>query len=395
MEGVATEEGGSSTDSGLNTGEAQPTPNSALLRLSQVESTNWAADFHPKMKHVDDITQEFRHHWRLLSQTWSITHWRALVVGSLAFIIGVFSQDTFTGGDPFIAGLDGIRSLDGFGFFQLLLSLILWIWFILQLWRLYPVLQGHAVNLMVAWMAGMVGMILFHASSPQFPLEIGTGDMLGGLVCLAVMLFFVYNVSRAVTETRDDHVQVKHFSEDPREMEAQLREHSLKAWTAIVAIWLFFVLLNTWSGAHFIADRHAEKLSLLIIHAITGIIIIAGMMHILWFPQLMLGTGTTKVISKRAREASADSQGEWDLPQKPATVKPVSGICPECRKASPIRRSESGEALVPCPREDCEGEGSPKGDCNRCKSAITSRWTCESCGVNSPVLDHLPDKEAW
>ena len=190
-----------------------------LLKLSNIERTDLATDFHPAMSHVDDITQEIKFHFALIRDTWTMNHIRTLIIGILAFLIGSISEDIVTGGNPFTSGPAGVRELGGFGFFQVALSIALWFWFIIELWKLFPIMKGHSINLLVTWGAGMVGMILFHIPNSDFPLAVSFGDLLGGLVGVAAMIFFSFIVKMAVSETRDEHVRVRHFSEDPREIE--------------------------------------------------------------------------------------------------------------------------------------------------------------------------------
>lgn len=391
------------------------------VKLSHIERTDLAADFHPAMSHVDDLAQEIKFHFALVRDTWTMNHVRALTIGILAFLIGSISEDIISGGNTFVSGPEGVRGLGGFGFFQVLVSIALWIWFVIELWKLFPIMKGHSINLLVTWGAGMLGMILFHIPNPNFPLNIVFGDLLGGLVGIAAMIFFSFIVKMAVTETRDEHVRVRHFTEDPREIATQMREHSLKAWAGSFILWFIFVLVNTWAGVHFIAERHADRYLSLAIHLISGVYLIAATMHILWFPQMMLGAGTTKVLSHRARtsrtnESEASSgdtnrqeiQGELNPQVEPkaekddsknqtfsSSNKAASGFCPECKSASAIHRMEGGDAFVPCPNDECDGGGSPLSNCPRCKTSLPARYSCPTCSINAPVADFLPNVEAW
>jgi hypothetical protein len=374
-----------------------------ILKLSNIERTDLATDFHPAMSHVDDITQEIKFHFALIRDTWTMNHIRTLIIGILAFLIGSISEDIVTGGNPFTSGTEGVRELGGFGFFQVTLSIALWFWFVIELWKLFPIMKGHSINLLVTWGAGMVGMILFHIPNTDFPLAVSFGDLLGGLVGVAAMIFFSFIVKMAVTETRDEHVRIRHFSEDPREIEAQMREHSLKAWAGSFIIWFFLILINTWAGVHFVAERHAERNLVLVLHLITGVYLIAATMHVLWYPQMMLGTGTTKVLSNRAREShryDSDIEDSSNLNSNEASTNEkegnmIAGYCPECNAPSPIHRMADGEPFVPCPNEVCSGGGNPLANCPQCKTELPARLTCTSCSINAPVADFLPNVEAW
>ena len=141
-------------------GSADVVEKGKLPRLSEIEKSGWAEELHPSMAGIDDLQQEFVYHWKLLRETWSVLHYRALIVGILAFWVGSLSSDLLSGGDPFISGLPGIRNVDGLSFFQILLSMALWFWFIVQIWNLFPIMKGHTMNMLCAWLAGMISMIL-------------------------------------------------------------------------------------------------------------------------------------------------------------------------------------------------------------------------------------------
>ena len=370
----------------------------SLPQLSSIEKGNWGENLHPRLSIIDDIIQEVKYHWKLVRETWSMLHVRALVVGGLAFIVGSISTEIIGGGDPFISGIEGIRTIDGISFFQLILSLALWVWFIMQIWNLFPIMKGHAMNLISAWLAGTISMILFHATAPNFPMGFVIGDMLGGIVGIFVMIFLSFIVGRAVIETRDDHVKIRHASDDQRKIDHSMSEHSLGAWGFSLGLWMFVIVINSWSGAHFVADRHAEKYFFLILHILTGPIAIAGLLHLLWFPQIMLGVGEeTRVLSSRARMSRTNPDKSAPVSTKTGEVKTsnTEGKCPECKKPSPIFRHVDGEAHAPCPKDGCEGSGAPNSQCELCKTTISSRWTCSSCGVNAPLVDYLPDGDAW
>ena len=393
-------------------GSAGVDENGKLPKLSDIEKSQWAEELHPSMAGIDDLQQELVYHWRLLRETWTVLHYRALIVGILAFWVGSLNTDLLSGGDPFVTGLEGIRSSDGLSFFQMLLSMVLWVWFVVQIWSLFPIMKGHTMNLLSAWLAGMISMILFHVTSPSFPFEFIIGEMLGGLVGVFVMVFLAFIVGRAVLETRDEHVNIRHFSEDARKLEEAVAEHSLNAWAVSLGVWLALVLVNTWSGVHFVADRLADDESLLVIHLITGPLVVLGLMHIIWFPQLMLGVGDTKVLSKRARltssnvatksEESPGTSSKGTIEETPQLAdnkdydpENAVGECPECKKPAPIFRHGEGEPGAPCPKDNCQGSGAPNSHCSLCKTIISSRWTCDNCGVNAPLVDYLPDGDAW
>ena len=365
-----------------------------LLRLSQVEPRFKAVEFHPRLQIVDDVQQEVIFHMRLLRMTWTVVHVRTLIIGLTAFLLGVLSPETWGGGDATIGGMQGIREVDGSGFFLMVCSLGLWIWFMFEIWNLFPVMKGHSVSLMFAWISVMMGMILFHTEAPNFPFELGDGGLLGGIVTFLVMVFVIYIFWKAVQETRDQHVEEVHADPDPRKMEEAMSEHSLAGWTFILLVWGAAITLSSWSGVHYVADRKLTMPALLIIHLILGCVAVYGVMHLRWFPQLLLVAGTTKALSRRARVAIADVGAQ--KADKPVTkVLKNEGKCTECGANVPINRSDEGEPVIDCLKEGCEGKGLANGKCNLCKARIPTRHTCSECGINAPVMDYLEDSEAW
>ena len=146
------------------------------------------------------------------------------------------------------------------------------------------------------------------------------------------------------------------------------------------------MLLNGWAGAHFIADRVVEDYAVYSIHLITGIVLIYLLMHILWFPQRMLGE-SAKIKTMAAFAADADLLD--------GIIIEKEGHCPSCDSINPISRSPDGQPLIDCPTEDCNQRGIPNQICEGCDKKYPSRHTCIECGVNSPVVDYLTDSEAW
>ncbi|MCS5537959.1 MAG: hypothetical protein NZ770_07625, partial [Candidatus Poseidoniaceae archaeon] len=109
---------------------------------------------------------------------------------------------------------------------------------------------------------------------------------------------------------------------------------------------------------------------------------------------LMLGAGTTKVLSRRAREAIADIEAQ-KAGKNIQKEEKGEGKCPECGANVPIKRSDEGEPVIDCKKEGCEGKGPANGKCNLCKARILTRHTCGECGINAPIMDYLGDSEAW
>lgn len=356
------------------------------FRLGDIKLNKHLADLHPSLERIDLLRQEWKFQYRLLWLEWNMAHWMALVTGALAFILGAVSGEIISGGDAKIVGIEGMSSVSGFSYFQIILSIVLWIWFIVQCSMIFPIMRGHLLNMIIVWASLMAAQMLFHVSAPDFPLDVELGDMLGGIILMAIAVFFTYFFWKAVTETRDLHVQEHHVHSDVRLMEIAMREHSLQGWTVLLGGWIILMVINSWSGAHFIADRYADRTASLIIHIITGILSVGGLMHILWFPQRMLGTEAT-VQTKAAFRSDIESDATNDLS--------MHGSCSSCGSEVDVKRSTSGDILISCPQEDCQGEGIADDKCGECEQKLPSRISCPSCGLNAPVIDFLPDSEAW
>jgi hypothetical protein len=360
--------------------------NAMAFRLVDIKLNKHLTDLHPSLARIDLLRQEWKFQYRLLWLEWNMTHWMAFITGAFAFIIGAVSGEVLSGGDAKVVGMEGMSSISGFDYFQILLSIVLWIWFIVQCSLIFPIMRGHLLNMIIVWVSLMAAQMLFHVSAPDFPLEIETGDMLGGIILVAIAVFFTYFFWKAVTETRDLHVQGHHVHSDVRLMEVAMREHSLQGWTVLLGGWIVLMIINSWSGAHFIADRYADRTGSLIVHLITGVLSVGGLMHILWFPQRMLGTEAT-VQTRAAFRSDTSNEEEKDIA--------LQGSCSSCGSDVDVKRSESGEITISCPQEDCQGKGISGDKCSECEKRLPSRIACPSCGLNAPVIDFLPDSEAW
>ena len=356
------------------------------FRLGDIKLNQHLSDVHPSLERIDILRREWKFQYRLLWLEWNLSHWMALATGAIAFILGAVSGEIISGGEPKSTGFAGMASITGFDYFQILLSVVLWVWFIVQCSILFPIMRGHLLNMMIVWASLMAAQMLFHVSAPDFPLEFEPGDMLGGIILVAISVFFTYFFWKAVSETRDLHVQEHHVHSDVRLMEIAMREHSLKGWTVLLGSWILLMVLNSWSGAHFIADRSAERTTILVIHVITGILSVGGLMHILWFPQRMLGADVT--VQTKAAFRSEIGEGETN-------EIAMQGSCSACGSDVNVRRNEAGEIIISCPEDDCQGYGKSGEKCSGCEKKMPSRTSCPSCGLNAPNIDFLPDAEAW
>jgi hypothetical protein len=228
--------------------------------------------------------------------------------------------------------------------------------------------------------------------SPRFPFDTDFQGVVWFAACAVVLLFIGYIFGQAVIQTRDVHVQTKHAHPDPRRMKAAMRDHSLVAWTAVLVAWGVLIALSSWFGAHYLAVRPPMPAGhglFKIGYYLFGAISLVTMMHLLWYPQMMLGDAGQRIQSDRAREVTRDLRGEVvEESRQP-------GKCPACGSATSISRLADGELEVSCAGEQCHGAGRPGERCPECAAVLPTRLSCENCGTSAPVVDHLPDDDAW
>ena len=342
----------------------------------------------PLAEAVNTVRKEWMFHWKLLKEEWTRTHYATIVIGLVALILGSVSTELWNGGDAKVSGVDGVLAIDGFQFFQLLISIICWGWFAYQAWMLFPVMRIHAISLLVMW-NGMVGaQIFFYRTNPSFPLGLNLANMMEGTLILLVVFFFLFFFWKAVVETRDLHVEVNHLHEDVRVMEEALAEHSLRGWTALLGCWVFLIIMSSWAGLRHVATYGDNSLGFLVLHLLTGLPAIPILIFVLWYPQRMLGNQAS-VRTRAAVDASLEMSGEAPVKQKSIAA------CPECHAPSPLSLNNTGELTHPCRSPGCGSSVVVGNACAACESPMPSRIACSSCGVNAPALDYMPDQEAW
>lgn len=367
------------------------------FRLTDMTLKFSFAELHPMLNTVglkiDNIRKELKFQSKLALLEWDSRHWITLALGFVAFLFGSISGEIFDGGNAKLSGIDGLTgAISGFAYFQMLVSLILWVWFAIQVWNLFPVMRSHAMTLLLMWNAMFFAQIMFHVDNSNFPLKIELSELMWGTLIVLVVLFLLSFFWKAVSETRDMHVETYHVHEDVRVMEAEMAEHSLAGWTLIFVTWLMLVIISTWSGAHYVSERIAiegDRNIFLILHLVSGVLILPTYFWVIWFPQRMLGDNTrvqTKA-SFAADEELSDSEDAILENKKPA--------CPECETEVNIERSSSGNISIQCPTQGCQTTGITGMPCSGCGEVIPTRFTCPGCEINAPALDFLPDTEAW
>ena len=366
------------------------------VRLSDVELPFKLEERNSRLAPLDSLIQEYTFHGKMISQQWGVTEAMIIGIGSLSIILGAWDLgigEIASGGDYNRWGLYGNEAgflhVNDFSLMLALLSIIAWIGFFALLWTRFPLMRENLVWLMIATLAVQLGFVVSHSSASDFPFGTTTGDWAGFAIGNLVLIFLaVIVVHRAVIETRDIHVEERHTHPDPRVVQKAWRDHSLKAWSLNLATWMVFLNVSSWAGAHAVSPRppiENDMTLYVVIYALFGIISMALLVHVLWYPQFMLGAAGDRIQSVRAREVA----GEF-VPKKASRSQ---GSCPICSADSVAVRNQDGSIQVPC--SNCEGNGAPGTACAECNTIIPARISCRECGSSTTVMSHFSRSEAW
>ena len=366
------------------------------VRLSDVELPFKLEERNSRLAPLDSVIQEYTFHGKMISQQWGVTEAMIIGIGSLSIILGAWDLgigEIASGGDYNRWGLYGDEAgflhVNDFSLMLALLSIIAWIGFFALLWTRYPLMRENLVWLMIATLAVQLGFVVSHSSASDFPFGTTTGDWAGFAIGNLVLIFLaVIVVHRAVIETRDIHVEERHTHPDPRVVQKAWRDHSLKAWSFNLATWMIFLNISSWAGAHAVSPRppiENDMTLYVVVYALFGIISMALLVHVLWYPQFMLGAAGDRIQSVRAREVA----GEF-VPKKASRSQ---GSCPICSADSVAVRNQDGSIQVPC--SNCEGNGAPGTACAECNTIIPARISCRECGSSTTVMSHFSRSEAW
>ena len=390
-EETADVEDGVLMDESAHEGEAMHTG----MRLSEIRLQQRLSLQQPLLLPLHMLKAELLFHYQKLRETWGREHLTTLGFGLFAFLLGSWDLgigEQRSGGDIWTVGVGGLNSVSTAAFALLLLSYACWVWYLFRLQRQFPVVRGFALWMFIGWVAMQVGSARAHAMSPRFPFDTDFQGVVWFAACAVVLLFIGYIFGQAVIQTRDVHVQTKHAHPDPRRMKAAMRDHSLVAWTAVLVAWGVLIALSSWFGAHYLAVRPPMPAGhglFKIGYYLFGAISLVTMMHLPWSPQMMLGDAGQRIQSGRVREVTRDLRGEVVEESRQA------GKCPACGSATSISRLADGELEVSCAGEQCHGAGRPGERCPECAAVLPTRLSCENCGTSAPVVDHLPDDDAW
>ena len=229
--------------------------------LNEVKFKNNLSDIHSIFSSIDELRRQIYFMSITLKNTWTKSEFITVGIGTLAIIIGAitFDGELQEGGDFLQVGISplgtGLSAVSAASFFQLILSMVFWVYFMYRLWNQYPVMRGQSVSLIIMWFSITLLTIGLHQGAPTFPLEVssdGITIIIGALIS-AIFLGFVF--SKAVLETRDLHVEEKHQNRDPRIMAESMYNHSLFGWVGILIIWSIIAFISSWAGAHYVAVR--------------------------------------------------------------------------------------------------------------------------------------------
>ena len=279
------------------------------FRLGDVEIKPWFIDLHPM---IPQIRNELVFQLRLFRLDWNTQYSVAVVSAIFAVFLGALNGDIFDGGNAKISGLEGLQVAGSTAYFQMVLSVVCWAWFLFSMLQLFPIMRTHTVTLLLIWGGLGIAQVYFHSNNKDFPLSFSLSDMMGGFLITLVCIFFLYFFIKAVRETRDLHVETHHIHEDVRVMEASMREHSLSGWMLVCLAWTAGAMLSAWTGAHYIAERTGSRTWALVLHLLFSVITIPLMVWTIWFPQKMLGT-ETRVRTKAAVTAEEDLMSKASL----------------------------------------------------------------------------------
>ena len=279
------------------------------FRLGDVEVKPWFIDLHPM---VPQIRNQLVFQLRLFRLDWNTQYTVAVVSAIFAVLLGSLNGDIFDGGNAKIAGLEGLQAAGSTAYFQMVLSVVCWAWFLFSMLQLFPIMRTHTVTLLLIWGGFGIAQVYFHSNNKDFPLSFSLSEMMGGFLITLVCIFFLYFFIKAVRETRDLHVETHHIHEDVRVMEASMREHSLSGWTLVCLTWTAGAMLSAWTGAHYIAERTGSRTWALVLHLVFSVITIPLMVWTIWFPQKMLGS-ETRVRTKAAVTAEEDLMSKANI----------------------------------------------------------------------------------
>ena len=170
------------------------------FRLNDVEIQPKFFDVHPL---IPQIRQELMFQWRLIRTDWNQQFTIAILSATLAVILESLNMDIFDGGNAKIGGLEGLQIAGSTAYFQMVVSLLVWGWFLFMLIQMFPIMRTHTITLLMIWAGLGIAQVFFHSTNKNFPLDLSLSDMMGGFLITLVCIFFLYFFIKAVRETRE------------------------------------------------------------------------------------------------------------------------------------------------------------------------------------------------
>jgi len=368
--------------------------NQEPIRLSEITLNYKFSEYNKRLDFLDKIAQESKFHLKMILKGWGAFEFSIFGVGVIAILLGAWDLgigELKSGGDYNRVGTEGMLFLEDLSLILSLLSIIAWIGFVIQLFIRFPIMRENLVYMIIGMIAIQIGYIYTYASNPNFPENLNIG-MLAPIILVNLIFAFlvIFVVHKAVSETRDVHVIERHAHPDPRVVEIAWKDHSLKLWSVGLGIWMLLVNLFSWSSSKSIALRPLSADTTVFdfpwLYLICSILSIFLLIHIIWYPQFMLGAAEDRIQSVRAREVSGEINYN--------NVNDVQGICPICKEETPAIQKSNGKITVPC-AYNCGGVGVPGSVCNECEMTLPTRFNCTNCNSNTTISSHFSRQDAW
>ena len=159
------------------------------FRLNDVKVEPKFFDFHPL---IPQIRQELMFQLKLIRTDWNPQFTIAILSAVLAILLGALNADIFDGGNAKIAGLEGLQIAGSTAYFQMVISILIWGWFLFMLIQMFPIMRTHTITLLMIWAGFGIAQVFFHSTNKNFPVGLSLSDMMGGFLITLVCIFFLY-----------------------------------------------------------------------------------------------------------------------------------------------------------------------------------------------------------
>ena len=105
-------------------------------------------------------------------------------IAILSAVLAISSRrtqcDIFDGGNAKVAGLEGLQIAGSTAYFQMVISILVWGWFLFMLIQMFPIMRTHTVTLLMIWAGFGIAQVFFHSTNKNFPVGLSLSDMMGG-----------------------------------------------------------------------------------------------------------------------------------------------------------------------------------------------------------------------